>query len=204
MNNYCTIYLVRHAESLANLNGIVGGDYGLSEKGRKQALELGKKLKNVDFSAVFSSYLLRAEETAKLVIEGRNLEIQKVKNLRERNFGSIENLSNKEYMHLFDALKTMSDKEAWEWKIVDDMETSQEAIGRFQKALFKIAKAYLGKKVLVVSHGNVIRSFLVKTGFATFSQLHGNAIANASYVVIKSDGKNFTVWKTNGIDKSLT
>lgn len=199
MDKVCTIYLVRHAQSLANLNGIVGGNLALSKKGIEQALELGSKLKNINFSAVFSSDMLRAEQTAKYIIEGRSLDVQKVSNLRERSFGSIENKSNKEYLHLFDALKDMSDEEAWKWKIVDDMETSEETVKRFSNALKEIANAYFGKAVLVVSHGNAIRSFLVNMGFAAFSQLHGSNIGNASYIVLEFDGKEFRIKETSGI-----
>ncbi|HYM65423.1 MAG TPA: phosphoglycerate mutase family protein, partial [Candidatus Sulfotelmatobacter sp.] len=63
---FCTIYLVRHAQSKANLTGIMGGDSGLTNDGEKQALALGKKFKNIDFAAVFSSVKKRAIQTAQL------------------------------------------------------------------------------------------------------------------------------------------
>ena len=202
MDKVCTIYLVRHAQSLANLNGIIGGDYGLTGLGVEQALEVGHKLKNEDFSAVFSSDKLRAEQTAINIIKGKDIKVERVSDLRERSFGSIENKSNKEYLHLFDALKDMSDEDSWKWKIVDDMETAEEAVERFEKALRKISNTYIGKKVLVVSHGNTIRSFLVKLGFAKFKQLHGNSIPNASYVILEFDGNKFKIENVSGIIKN--
>lgn len=200
-NKYCTIYLVRHALSVANLTGIMGGDSPLADEGKIQAMELGRKFKDIQFSAVFSSHKLRAMQTAKLIIEGRGLSIQKVEGLKERSFGSLDLRTNAEYKNLFDALKDMSEKEVWEWKIVDDMESAQEAVGRFSKALEEIAKAYLGKKVLVVGHGTVNRSFLVKIGYSTFKELGNGTFKNVGYAVLKSDGKDFVIEETFGVTK---
>src|SRR5258708_111346 len=126
-DKYCTIYLVRHAQSKANLTGVMGGDSKLTPEGEKQALLLGKKLKEIDFSAFFSLVKLRAIQTAELIIEGKDLEIEKREGLRERSFGRLDKERNKEYMHLFDALIDMTDDEVWNWKIVDDMESALEA-----------------------------------------------------------------------------
>ncbi len=200
MDKICTIYLVRHGQSLANITGVMGGDEPLSDLGREQALNLGKKLKNVDFSVVFSSDKLRARQTAELIIKGKNLEIQTHKGLKERSFGSLDKETNKEYMHLFNALNDMTDDEVWKWKIIDDMETAEEAVGRFYKAVREIAAAYLGKKVLIVAHGTVNRSFLVKIGFGTFANLQNGAFTNTAYAIIDFDGENFKVKETFGVN----
>ncbi len=200
-NNFCTIYLVRHGLSGANVARTVGGNTGLVEKGKEQAMELGKKLKDIDFAAVFSSDLLRARQTAELIIEGRNLEVSTHKELRERSFGSIDNKNDKEFIHLFQALKDVSDDEYWKWKIVDDMESAQEAFGRFFNALKKISKKYLGKEILIVSHGTVMRSLLVYLGYGSFKELPTNSLQNTGYIKLKSDGENFIIEDTWGVNK---
>ena len=200
-DNFCTIYLVRHGESEANITGIVGGDTPLTQKGKKQALRLGEKLTDVNFSAVFSSNLKRAKQTAEYIVQGRQFEIQIHKGLRERSFGSIDSDKDEKYKYLFEALKDMSDEEFWEWKIVDDMENAQEAVGRFIKALKEISKSYLGKEILVVSHGTVMRTLLVKLGRGTFRDFPSGALENTAYIKLKSDGENFTIEEVSGLKK---
>lgn len=199
-NKVCTIYLVRHALSVANLTGIMGGNSPLADQGKIQAIELGKKFKDIDFAAVFSSHKKRAMQTAKLIIEGRDLSVQTVHGLRERSFGSLDLKTSSEYKSLFEALKDMSDDEVWKWKIVDDMETAQDAVERFSNALEEIAKAYLGKKVLVVGHGTVNRSFLVKIGYGSFKEIGNGTFKNTGYAILESDGKNFKVLETSGVE----
>ncbi|MFG1620485.1 histidine phosphatase family protein [Kribbella sp. NPDC049227] len=54
------LYLVRHAEAVPDQSG-------LTEKGRRQAVLLGQRLKDVPFSSLHHSPLPRAAQTARLV-----------------------------------------------------------------------------------------------------------------------------------------
>lgn len=89
-NKFMTkIYLVRHAESLANAQGIYQGqtyDTPLSNLGKKQAAALAKSLKGVHFDLVISSPLLRTRETAGYVTKKIELEPR----LLETNHGDWE------------------------------------------------------------------------------------------------------------------
>ena len=62
----CLVYLVRHGESVGNLNKVVLGhtDLSLTDKGREQAALTADYLCEVDFCAIYSSDLKRALETA--------------------------------------------------------------------------------------------------------------------------------------------
>jgi broad specificity phosphatase PhoE len=66
-----TLYLLRHGE-VHNPDNILYGrlpNFRLSEAGREQAIAAGRYLANVPLSAVYSSPMERAQETARLVIE---------------------------------------------------------------------------------------------------------------------------------------
>ena len=78
------IYVARHGQTDWNKNGILLGstDKSLNEKGKKQALELKKKLQHIKFDTIISSDLKRASETAKIV--SNDITIKKNKRLRER------------------------------------------------------------------------------------------------------------------------
>ena len=65
------ILLLRHGQSEANKEHIIQGhmDSPLSDLGRDQAKNVGKKLldSEITFDAVYSSDLIRAKETAKII-----------------------------------------------------------------------------------------------------------------------------------------
>ena len=91
MNNYCTIYLVRHGQSEANHTvSLYGLDKKLTEKGKEQAKIVAQKLKGIKFDVVFTSELVRAQETAAIIAKEHELEVLTKKALRERHTGMLE------------------------------------------------------------------------------------------------------------------
>ncbi|MCK4350338.1 MAG: histidine phosphatase family protein [Candidatus Krumholzibacteria bacterium] len=86
------LHLVRHAESVWNGERRVQGTCPgvlLSERGREQAHLLGKRLRRMEFSAVFSSDAERAVETARIALgEGREISLHP--ELRELTLGAWE------------------------------------------------------------------------------------------------------------------
>lgn len=67
------IWLVRHASTSAQEEGRLQGqmDFPLSNRGKKEAGKLAARLKEVEFSRIFSSTLRRARETAILIAQER-------------------------------------------------------------------------------------------------------------------------------------
>ena len=88
------LYMLRHGRTLWNEAGKLQGrtDIPLSEEGRRSALETGEKLKEIPFSAAFSSPLMRARETAELILRGRGIPVQTDERLIELSFGSAEGM----------------------------------------------------------------------------------------------------------------
>lgn len=80
-----------HATSIDNERKIASGhlDPQLSEKGKKQAQNLGQRYKNSKISTVYCSDLLRSYETAELAFNSRKLPIIKDRRLREWNYGNF-------------------------------------------------------------------------------------------------------------------
>ena len=86
------IYLVRHGQSEGNVRELWYGssDLPLTDLGRQQAREAGEKLRSVPFAACYASPLIRAKDTADLVMEGRNEPMYIVPDLREQHMGLFE------------------------------------------------------------------------------------------------------------------
>lgn len=70
MNSPLTLYLLRHGESVANARRLFSArkaDPPLSELGIEQAVRQAEALKEIKFSALYTSPLLRARQTAEIV-----------------------------------------------------------------------------------------------------------------------------------------
>jgi phosphoserine phosphatase len=152
-----TILLVRHGETDWNRERRVQGhsDTPLNETGRTQARALLEEIVGEEIDAVYSSDLLRAHETARIVAEARGLEVTAIRDLRERHFGSWEGLTGDEILVRF------PDAADGPW---GDGETKQEMRRRVLDALQRIAEAHPDGRVLVVSHGGPLRAVLTHCG----------------------------------------
>ncbi|MDT4291423.1 histidine phosphatase family protein [Methylomonas sp. MO1] len=86
------IYLARHGQSELNLQKRISGqaDASLSAKGLEQAQALADVLKQETLSAIYSSSLTRAIQTASPTATKHRLSIQKLDDLREIGLGILE------------------------------------------------------------------------------------------------------------------
>jgi len=62
-----TLYILRHAQTHGNIRNVFGGDPGLTDEGKQQVKDVVGKLPLKDISAIYSSKLRRAVETAEIV-----------------------------------------------------------------------------------------------------------------------------------------
>ncbi len=91
-----SIYLARHGETAWSISGQHTGltDQPLTERGERNATRLGKRLKGMHFTKVFTSPLQRASLTCKLAGFGGAAEIDP--DLVEWNYGNYEGLRTAE------------------------------------------------------------------------------------------------------------
>lgn len=202
-----TFYIVRHGKSEANKADVISGqtETKLSKEGIEQAQNRAKELKSVHFDAAFASSLERAHHTAKIIAEEHGLTVTALDVLKERFYGEVE---GKRYdalegslLEQFDRYNTLEYEERYSLKLVPGMESDEEVVTRFTDFLKKTAKEYTGKTVLVVCHGNMMRTLLVHLGFAKHSELPHGTAKNTSYFVLTTDGETFNIEKTVGIEK---
>ena len=153
------ILLIRHGENdyvkTSKMAGRIPGIH-LNEHGRKQAQALGEALKNFPITAIYSSPLERAMETAAPIAEARKLEINQEPDLMDTDLGNWEGKS----------WKVLSLTKAW--KIVQNApsrfrfpegESFAEAQVRYANVLERIVKKHRKPKdiVAVIFHADPIK-----------------------------------------------
>jgi len=207
METYCTLYIVRHGETEWNVKRLLQGqqDSPLTENGLRQAKDLGEKMKDIRFDAAFSSDATRAIRTAELITLERNMAITTTAMLRERTFGHLEGQPytalNDNLKHMVDKYNTLADKEKKSFKYADDIESDEEIVTRFNTFLREIAIAYTGKTVLAVTHGGMIRALLYHFGYGDYTRVQKLHIKNTCYLKIDSDGVDYFIRETYGIEE---
>ena len=89
------LYIVRHGETDWNKSRRIQGqvDIPLNEFGKSLARKTAKGLQNVRFDYCISSPLCRARETARLILEGRDVPILEDDRIMEMAFGDYEGKS---------------------------------------------------------------------------------------------------------------
>ena len=91
------LLFIRHGESEANVLNIIsnrGRRHGLTARGQAQAKALAERLRPVPLAALYSSPLLRAEETAAQVAAASGVPVQPADALREYDCGVLEGCSD--------------------------------------------------------------------------------------------------------------
>lgn len=86
------LYLLRHGETDWNKARKIQGctDIPLNDYGRELARKTGGGMKNIPIDLVITSPLIRAKETAQLVMAGRDVEVMENPQIQEMNFGEYE------------------------------------------------------------------------------------------------------------------
>ena len=91
------LYFVRHGESEANIQHVISNresSFELTPRGRGQAKALAENLKDIPITAIYSSPVLRARETAEILSQSFHLPSQVTKALREYDCGILEEKSD--------------------------------------------------------------------------------------------------------------
>ena len=98
MSTTTHVLLIRHGQSEGNAAGRFGGHTAtpLSPKGREQAQRTARALSSEPFSAIYTSDLPRAVETATPLANLAGLELQITDAFRERSVGVMEGLTFEE------------------------------------------------------------------------------------------------------------
>ena len=153
-----TILLARHGETDWNRDNRFQGhaDPPLNAAGREQARALAAALAAEPLTAVYTSPLRRAAETAEMVAAGHGLPAHADEALREIDVGSWEGLTRADLEQRYPEQFRrwlLEHEQGWE-----DGETYEEMGRRVVPALLALAGRHEGERILAVTHGGPIRA----------------------------------------------
>lgn len=141
------LFIVRHGETKANKKDIDAGPMGypLTKKGVKEVSFIAKAISKVKFTAVYSSPVFRAVETAEILARPHKLKVKTLGELTEAKL-KPEYIGKKGRHHI------LTNPEAFSETTLDLQERTRKAV--------EIIKREAEGKVIVVSHGDVITAML--------------------------------------------
>ena len=157
MNTSTRIFLVRHGQSRGNAEGRFGGHGAtpLSERGRAQAEATARSLAAENVTAIYSSDLLRAVETATPLADALDLEINRSEAFRERSVGRMEGLTFEEAAAKFPVEYAALLRRDFE-HVLEGGESYRQMLDRSARALDSAIAANRGGTVAVFSHTGTI------------------------------------------------
>jgi 2,3-bisphosphoglycerate-dependent phosphoglycerate mutase len=159
--------LIRHGESLWNKENRFTGwvDVPLTDEGREQAKKAGEILKslNIKFDIAYTSLLSRAIETLEIIIKtlGYNIPIIKDISLNERHYGDLQGLNKDKVAEIYGKEQVKLWRRSLKVRPPNGEsleDTQKRTIPFFERAIK--GDLELNKNVLVVAHGNSLRSIV--------------------------------------------
>lgn len=157
------VYLVRHGQTTYNIERRFQGqlDVPLSEEGEKQARAVADwlALQPVSFSALYSSDLLRALETARTIAARIGLIPQQERALREIHVGEWQGLVSDEIEARFPGQLSGWHDQAPGFRVPGG-ETTAELQRRMLDWYRQAIAVHRGRAIIVVSHGMALGSLV--------------------------------------------
>ncbi|OAI43686.1 hypothetical protein AYO38_10480 [bacterium SCGC AG-212-C10] len=182
------ILITRHGQTVTNTEGRFCGhsETDLTPRGKEQASALGRRLRDTEVHAVYTSDLGRAMETAALILEGREITASVDPDLRELHYGEWElekgTVVQRRYAEQHRLMR--AEDPAWHPPGGENVATVRK---RTHAALQRIIRKHTHQTVLIVSHGTAINCMLSEVLGAPVSHTFRISIGNCglSEVIIE-------------------
>lgn len=160
------LVLVRHAESEWNALGKWTGhsDVHITDKGKREAGLVGAAIKDIELHHAYSSELIRTVETLIGLLDEtdyKHVPHTKSASLNERDYGDYTGMNKWEVLEQLGEETFTGIRRGWDHPIPggETLEMVYErAIPYYKEHI--LPKLLAGENVLVVSHGNTIRSLV--------------------------------------------
>lgn len=157
------LYLVRHAQSEANVQRILNTAMPgppLTDLGHEQAHALAERLRDEPVAAVYASEATRAQQTAAPLAAGLSVDVQVVAGIQEVYVGDLEDRGDEEAIETY--FKVVHPWTQGDLSVsMPGGESGRQVHDRFTTAIGDLRAKHAGQHddqvIVVVSHGGVIR-----------------------------------------------
>ena len=164
-----SLILIRHGQSVWNASNRFTGwtDVDLSDKGVIEAEEAGRQLSDIRIDVVHTSDLIRAQRTAKIVMQqnessGEDVPTKYDWRLNERHYGALQGLNKAETAEKHGAEQVQIWRRSFDVPPPEGESlemTAERTIPYFTEEILPDLES--GKNVLVSAHGNSLRSIVM-------------------------------------------
>lgn len=190
--NQTQLIIVRHGQTQWNLKLIRQGhlDSPLTEMGVAQAKALAQRLARESFTALYSSDLGRALQTAQMIAEATGHKVVTDPRLRERHLGIFQGLNGDEIREKYPEEYRMH-RTVGPTYVIPDGESVEQQVARNVEYLKEIAERHVGEKIVVVTHGGVLSGLFRHTFSIPFTAPRRFEFTNASLNVFNYEDGNW-------------
>ncbi len=185
-------FLVRHAIKEKAI-----GDVPITSIGIKQAQATAHHLSTIPITAIVSSPLRRAKETADIIAEETQSKPKVDSRLRERaNWGDLPGQSFQEFVQMWDRCTREPDY------IPPVGDSARRACERLSSLLADLIKEYpSGSNIVIVTHGGLITDYLANSFpedvlnrfHPYFIPEQSNLVSECSITKLIYDSENYTI-----------
>lgn len=194
-----TVYFIRHGTTDNNVKGVFQGSTNavLGARGLAQAESLGKRFADVPLTAVYSSPLERAMQTARGVCAQQPFEPTPVEGLREIDGGLLEGRTNEcntaEYPVIMHALR--HDPTHFN---PPGGETARQVHERVSAAVTELVAHNPDREIAIVSHGFALLCYLGCLD-VPFEKMESDIVSNSSVTCVDyfSDGTHHVRYRND-------
>ena len=206
------LVLIRHGQSQWNLENRFTGwvDVPLTDAGRVEARRGAELIRGMRVDRAFTSALTRAQETLRIVLDvigQSSVPIEADQALNERHYGALQGLNKAETAKRYGEAQVKlwrrsydvpPPKDTTEWNpggISESLkDTAARALPYFHRKILPLVKA--GHPILVVAHGNSLRSIVMELDHLTKEQVLELNLETGAPIVYEIDATGTVVNKT--------
>ena len=180
------IWLVRHGQTEWNLEGRYQGsrDIELNENGLEQARQTAEQLKDVGFTAVYSSPLSRAYQTALMIAKKQSVLVNTDNRLVEVSLGEWEGMLSSDIRQQYPHEIEERQRNPLHARPPGG-ESAAEVAKRMAAAVNDISRVHPVGPVLLVSHGLALASLICQAQDIPQEKVYDMVPENADPIIIQ-------------------
>ncbi len=192
------IYITRHSKTLWNKEGRLQGskDSVLLQEGIDNAFKLKEYIKDIDFDYIYSSPILRAYQTAKILFKEDDIICDK--RLAEMNFGVFEGRRTKDIVN--NAQDCEIYKNLWahpeKFTRIPQGESYDEVVIRVKSFLNELEQKDSNSQIMIVTHGMyfiVLLATMLKLKRADYVKLNQQVVEGCSLTLIHYENDEYRI-----------